>query len=262
MPKDTIYITILRHPVEQFESSFFFFELWRLLGVPGETNLEKMQNFLEYPKQFLFSYLARGRLTQLDSSVNLVRNGMLFDLGLKPRYYNNTHYVNNYIKDLEASFHLVLLQEYFDESLILLKRMLCWDINDVLHFKLNQRKTKHLENIPASVMEKILQWNSADLKLYNVFNRTFWNTVESQGPSFYDELRLLRQLNRQKKAECLPQNISRQNAIKYTTSYKLKRSRLVEQKEECSKMIMNEADYISYYRKKQMPRPVHVKTLR
>lgn len=263
MPKDTIYITILRHPLAQFESAFFFFELWRLLGVPGDTELEKVENFLEYPSQFLYSYLSRGKTNQLDPSVNLVRNAMLFDLGLKPRYYDNIKYVSNYIKTLENIFHLVLLQEYFDESLILLKRMLCWDISDVLYFKFNQRKTKHLKKLPEDLVKKLLQWNSADLQLYNVFNRTFWNKVASQGASFYDELRLLRKLNRQKEAECFRQNISRAGTSNNNnTLYTLKRSLSYEQNEECSKMVKDEIDYISFFRTKQMPRPVHVKTLK
>lgn len=29
--------------------------------------------------------------------------------------------------------------EYFDESLILLKRELCWDLDDIVYFKFNQR---------------------------------------------------------------------------------------------------------------------------
>lgn len=33
--------------------------------------------------------------------------------------------------------------EYFDESLVLLKRELCWDLDDVVYFKLNQRSLEY-----------------------------------------------------------------------------------------------------------------------
>lgn len=41
---------------------------------------------------------------------------------------------------------LVLIMEYFDESLILLKRKLCWELDDMLYFRLNQRAIEYKEN--------------------------------------------------------------------------------------------------------------------
>ena len=263
MPKDAIYITILRHPLTQFESSFSFFKLAQVLGVPGDTNMEKMQNFLKYPKQFLFTYLSRGRNILLDSSVNLVQNGMLFDLGLQPRYYDNNEYVKTYVNRLKKSFHLVLLQEYFDESLILLKRMLCWEIGDVLYFKLNERYVERLNDIPKDIEKKILQWNNADMELYRIFNQTFWKTIANQGAGFFDEVKLLRSLNQQKEAECLSKMTSalRDHLTRGNSVFKLKDSLSVKQRRECGEMIRNESDYISYHRTKQMPQPLYVKTV-
>ena len=33
-----------------------------------------------------------------------------------------------------------MIMDYFDESLVLLKRLLCWEIDDILYVKLNERK--------------------------------------------------------------------------------------------------------------------------
>ena len=38
---------------------------------------------------------------------------------------------------------MVLIMEYFDESLVLLKRELCWELDDVVYFKLNQRSKEY-----------------------------------------------------------------------------------------------------------------------
>ena len=43
------------------------------------------------------------------------------------------------IKSIDNDFHLVLIVEKLDESLILLKDLLCWNILDIRYFKLNER---------------------------------------------------------------------------------------------------------------------------
>lgn len=49
----------------------------------------------------------------------------MFDLGLSYRYFQNYTAVKNYINFLNKEFDLVMIMDYFDESLVLLKRLLC-----------------------------------------------------------------------------------------------------------------------------------------
>ena len=51
--------------------------------------------------------------------------------------------IERHINDLAEKIDLVLIMEYFDESLVLLKRELCWDLDDVVYFKLNQRSQEY-----------------------------------------------------------------------------------------------------------------------
>lgn len=51
--------------------------------------------------------------------------------------------IKKHIDELEEKIDLVLIMEYFDESLVLLKRELCWDLDDVVYFKLNQRSQEY-----------------------------------------------------------------------------------------------------------------------
>ena len=51
--------------------------------------------------------------------------------------------IRKHIDDLAEKIDLVLIMEYFDESLVLLKRELCWDLDDVVYFKLNQRSQEY-----------------------------------------------------------------------------------------------------------------------
>jgi len=49
----------------------------------------------------------------------------MYDLGLDPKYVENRNAVMGYINYIEEKFYLVLINEYYGESLILLKNGLC-----------------------------------------------------------------------------------------------------------------------------------------
>ena len=74
---------------------------------------------------------------------NSFSTGQIFDLGLQHKYYNDPVMISKHIDDLSEKIDLVLIVEYFDESLILLKRELCWELDDVVYFKLNQRSQEY-----------------------------------------------------------------------------------------------------------------------
>lgn len=46
---------------------------------------------------------------------------MLFDLGVEPEDFDSPGVVEETIRKVEQNFHLVMVAEYMDESLILLK---------------------------------------------------------------------------------------------------------------------------------------------
>ena len=53
--------------------------------------------------------------------LTLIRNPSMYDLGLDPKYFENRNAVMGYINYIEEEFDLGLINEYYDESLILLK---------------------------------------------------------------------------------------------------------------------------------------------
>ena len=44
----------------------------------------------------------------------------------------------------ESEFDLVLLAERFDESLVVMKDLLCWDIEDIMYLKVRKQVQKYL----------------------------------------------------------------------------------------------------------------------
>ena len=55
---------------------------------------------------------------------------------------HNVMMINEFLHDLNAKMDLVLVSELFDESLILLRRLLGWTTKDVLYISRNVFKPK------------------------------------------------------------------------------------------------------------------------
>ena len=170
MPADTFYFSILRHPASMMESIFIYYK-----RIPAFQKTHSLDGFLENSWR---SYNA--------SIINnhLAHNALAFDFG----FDNN---VNEDAEDFEdkasiaiatikREFHLILISEYFDESMILLRHALCWSLEDVASFKLNSRSKQTRHPLTLNTTEEIKRWNALDWRIYLHFNTTFWHKVESQ----------------------------------------------------------------------------------
>lgn len=110
------------------------------------------------------------------------------------------------LRTVDDKLSLVLLNEYWDESMVLLKRRMCWSLEDVLYRPLKAPTVplKASKRTPASVGSDVLSKLSADTKtslkqllqldyaLYHHYNTTFWQHIANEGPGFYAEVRELR----------------------------------------------------------------------
>lgn len=171
MPTDTTYITILRDPAELFESSFHYFHnlvplTWTITGE------DKFAEFLRDPQYY---YDPKGY------NSFYLKNLLFFDFGLDNNLEPSDPRVEESIQAIAKRFSLVMLVEYFEESLILLKNALCWDMDNLLFFKLNARKDSTVSKMTRDLRAKALEWNGADWKLYQHFNTTFWRKVDDYG---------------------------------------------------------------------------------
>lgn len=201
MPNDTVYITILRNPIMQFESSFSYMTLDKILGMENST--DPIDKFFKDPESVLVNYVLTQDLRINSDRLKLIRNGMFYDLGLKSKDFDNTTKIRESIEQLDGQFDLVMLMEYFDESVILMKRLLCWEVDDMVYFQLKQRMNNWKRNISKELEHKILHWSSADVQLYKHFNRTFWTILKNLGSDFWEEVKLLRAKNKIMEDLCL-----------------------------------------------------------
>lgn len=192
MPKNTVYVTILREPAPMFESIFTYLRLDARFNITGSN---PFQTFLNNP----YAYYNK-------SPDGLAKDPMLNDLGMEKKFKENHEYIDKMIQQLTGKFNLVMLTEYFHESLILLKDLMCWSTEDVVYFTLNARakSSVYSDAMTSQMVKQIKQWNSGDVKLYDHFNRTFWNIVDRFGrDKMRVEIEKLKTLNEQLRSRCV-----------------------------------------------------------
>ncbi len=196
LPSDTKYITILRNPGTQYESLYNYYKHAGRYGVT-------LEQFLTNPSSYF---------TKEPQGTHIVgRNSMLFDLGLDARYMEGTnHKVTNYIQMLDRKFDLVIIAEYFAESLILLKDLLCWTMDDIVYLNQNARAGSSVMKVTNSMQQDILKWNSADTQLYRHFNQTLWRKIEAYGlEKLKQEVAILKSENAALSKDCVASTMSK-----------------------------------------------------
>lgn len=184
LEEGAIFTTLLRNPVDQFLSVFHNFDIKSQI-----RNLQVHQN----PYEEFFRDPHKLALMSSDVIFHLLQNSMSFDLGLSPPKYKNATAIDEFIETIDKEFHLVMILELLDESLVLLRRLMCWDIKEIIHVKLSVNN-KYGDSISEGIREKILDWNSADVKLYNYFYGKMKKIVDEQDEDFRKEVELFKGL--------------------------------------------------------------------
>lgn len=193
---DATYVTILRRPEKQIDSAFGYFEMYRGMKLGMETN--PLKAFMKEPRK----YYKEHKYHMWQES----RNGMLFDLGFDHKYDDDEAKILQKINELDAEFDLVMIAEYFDESLLLLKKLLCWEFEDILYLSSGVRSSSHRYELDEDLIKRLREWSHGDSLLYNHFNTTFWKKVADYGPTFEADLKHFRQLNRAVFQDCIAEN--------------------------------------------------------
>lgn len=157
--------------------------------------------------------------------------------------------IQKFVEDLTERIDLVLIAEYFDESLIMLKRELCWDLDDVVYFRFHQRGQDYKEkNITEKMNLQIIKWNKADWDLYQHFNRTLWEKISKEGLHFQDEVKELRRKIWTLEKQCIS---SMQVSEKTGELETILSSEIpAYNRYLCRKMTMSEKEYIAYLKEK------------
>ena len=192
LEKGAIFTTLLRHPVDQFLSVFHNFDIKSEI-----RTLQVHQN----PYEEFFRDPHKLALMSSDTMFHLIQNSMSFDLGLSPPKFKNESAIDEFISAIDKDFHLVMILELLDESLVLLKRLMCWELKEIIYVKLSLNN-EYGASISENIREKILDWNSVDFKLYDYFHKKMKKIIDEQDDGFREEVALFKKLNADFSREC------------------------------------------------------------
>ncbi|XP_022092594.1 galactosylceramide sulfotransferase-like [Acanthaster planci] len=265
MTTDAVYITILRHPQRQYESFYNYFHC----QAPGVYGIS-LHKFLKDPHRYLNNALQRK--VENPQCVDAVRNPQMYDLG-----YNSVRRhqrspagkatVDEWISVLNKSFHLVLIADFFTESLVALKHTMCWQTDDVVALEVNRRLSStgqpepHQASWETDLPMLIERWNEGDVKLYKHFNRTLWTKLDLIGRGLVArEIAAIQKRTYELVNRCLD-NIEWLSDTEYRTmtayqtplknivgSYTLKRK--MRNDPLCQRMVLTAPNYLDFLRQK------------
>ncbi|XP_051922887.1 galactosylceramide sulfotransferase isoform X2 [Hippocampus zosterae] len=252
LPLDTVYISILRDPAELFESSFHYYGrlvpfTWKIAGDDKLAEFLRSPHYYFDPEGFNAFYL---------------RNLLFFDFGQDNTLELEDPRVDEGIKFITERFPLFILAEHFEESLILLKDALCWDMDDLLFFKLNARKESTVSKLTPSLRARAREWNALDWKLYQHVNHTFWRKVDAYGlQRMAEDVAELKRRNAEMVATCIEggravdagsiqesvmqpwQPIGEKSIMGYNLKKNIDKAHI----KLCRKMLMPEIQYLSEF---------------
>lgn len=194
LPDNAFFFTILRDPALVFESSFHYYK--RVVPLTWRIHSEdKLKDFLNDPQLYFDS-------TGINSFY--LKNLHFFDFGFDNTLEPEDTGVDSAIRAIAERFQLVLIAEHFEESLILLKDALCWQMDDLLFFNMNTRRPTSVSHLTPELKAKAREWNGVDWKLYRYFNATLWAKVDAYGRKRMEkEVKELRQRNSEMAAICI-----------------------------------------------------------
>ncbi|NXT38663.1 G3ST2 sulfotransferase, partial [Pelecanoides urinatrix] len=256
MASNTFYFSILRNPIFQLESSYVYYKD----TVPAFRTSKDVNEYLASPMKYYHP---------ADYKENIyARNIMWFDFGYNNNAENNKKYIHRVLKDIEQNFHLILIADYFDESMILLKHTLCWDLDDVIYFKLNSRSQDTVQTLTPESKEQIKVWCSLDWQLYLHFNQSFWRRIEETIglEELEKEVNHLRTRQKELMETCVldqkavgKEHIKNKALLPFQSGatnilgYNLKEGLDSRTLETCQKMVVPELQYMSYLYAVQHP---------
>ncbi|XP_078620778.1 galactosylceramide sulfotransferase-like isoform X2 [Branchiostoma floridae x Branchiostoma japonicum] len=199
-PANTAYISVLREPSSHLKSAMNYYNLPKLMKIKSKN---PVQTFLQDP--WKYKDLSEAYFDFCNVTWDGTRNFLSFDLGYPTEGAEDKERARQYISELEADFTLVLLLEHLDESLVLLRRLMCWEVLDVLYDMTpkNNRNYSYKKYVPsAEELANLRRWKAVDYLLYDTFNSSLWRKIAAQGPDFYDELHYFKEVKQLVSTHC------------------------------------------------------------
>lgn len=201
--KEPFYFTVLRDPARAFESLWGYYGLGKLMNVSLEDFALEPAPHEEALKRSRFYYRT------------------LWDFGLDPVHMTDTDHIASLVAQIESEFDLVLVIDAFqgsfspssfEDALVLLREALCWDMKDLVSFKLNFRKEGAREELSTEAEESLRAWLWPEYMVYDHFRERFVERVQALDQDRLQlEKRALRDLSEKTRRRCSIEQVDNSN---------------------------------------------------
>ncbi|XP_033738293.1 galactose-3-O-sulfotransferase 3-like [Pecten maximus] len=237
MPADTVNIGIVRDPFEHFISTLNYMRPHEVFKI---NTSDPVSVFLQNPT----NYVKR-------TSQGFANNRMAIEFDFPAELFETRDKggIERYLHKLESEFQLVLIVELFDESLVLMRRLLNWEMKDILYVKLNSRRQLFDRiNFKPGDVQLYKRWGEIDYALYDFFYRRLQAQIQEQGPTFHEELLYFRRLRQDMQIYCEKKPLSN---VPYHVTASSWSDAFEITKEDCSYMRKGEIPFIREIRMQQ-----------
>jgi len=191
MGHGTVYITSMREPLSQVKSMINYYNVLNISGVAMSVS-DRFTEFMFHIEKYEDVYQSAGASQYrfcVPDGFSMTRNLMSFNLGFPTGGFrskdedgaDDSELVQRWIAELDAEFSLVIIIEYFHESMILLRQLMCWDLADILFLVAGNSGTYEFRGYKSPDLVKVYsQWSSVDYRLYQHFNDSLWRKIAGQ----------------------------------------------------------------------------------
>ncbi|KAF0307386.1 Galactose-3-O-sulfotransferase 3 [Amphibalanus amphitrite] len=104
-------------------------------------------------------------------------NQMAFDLGYDPAMAAEPRLVEAMLREVDQLFDLVMIMELMDESLVLLRRLMCWSTDDVVSLPKQERVHSRRTALSDEQRAALEEYLTLDVALYRHFRRRMADRV-------------------------------------------------------------------------------------
>lgn len=184
LPNDTFYFSIIREPLKRL-SSYLLYSNWyskaRAHSTKNKTDEELVLDYVD------------GKII----SPTVKSNEQIHYHGYHQASSNKPEYLDEFIIKTFQRFDFIMITEYFDESLVLLRRYMCWELKDILYTTAahEQNYTVHGANLSHPTIYKwIVEHNKEDFVFYERSLSVFNRRVSAEGPGFRKEVQAFKTL--------------------------------------------------------------------
>ena len=156
---------------------------------------------------------------------------------------------------------LVIISEHMTKGLVLLKDLMCWQLEDITYLNQNERKSIAKRGMSQHTRKTLKEWLWADYMVYNHFMKKFTDKIDDYierfgNKTFVNQVNQLEMANKQIYSECVVSHTDNEHGLK--GQYKMALGNVLgykisENKTWCSLYAIPEPHFTRLLRARQFP---------